>query len=146
MTPQDRSRGEGRHPGAGIDARLAQVREGVKRVSPDQLPALWETGAIVIDTRTEAQRAEQGELPGAIVIDRTVLEWRLDPQSITCIPEVTDYQQVIVVVCRQGCSSSLAAASLRSVGLTNATDLVGGVEAWVAAGHPVDAGPADIRR
>lgn len=104
------------------------------------------SGALLVDTRTETQRAEQGELPGALVIDRTVLEWRLDPASEARIPEAVGYDVDIIVVCRQGYSSSLAAASLRAVGLRRATDLIGGVEAWVDVGLPLHDGPADVRR
>lgn len=104
------------------------------------------SGALLVDTRTETQRAEQGDLPGALVIDRTVLEWRLDPACETRIPEAVGYDVDIVVVCRQGYSSSLAAASLRAVGLHRATDLIGGVEAWISAGLPLHGGPADVRR
>jgi rhodanese-related sulfurtransferase len=103
-------------------------------------------GALVVDTRTESQRAEQGELPGAIVIDRTVLEWRLDPGGDDRIPEATSYDIEVVVVCRQGYSSSLAAASLRALGLWRTTDLAGGVEAWLADGLPLHDGPVDVRR
>lgn len=103
-------------------------------------------GALLIDTRTEAQRQEQGELPGAIVIDRTVLEWRLDPRSAWRIPEATCADLEIILACRQGYSSSLAAASLRSVGLHRATDMIGGVEAWIAAGLPIHHCAADVRR
>jgi rhodanese-related sulfurtransferase len=80
------------------------------------------------------------------VIDRTVLEWRLDPASGARIPEAVDYDIDIIVVCRQGYSSSLAAASLRTIGLRGATDLIGGVEAWIAAGLPLHRGPVDLRR
>jgi rhodanese-related sulfurtransferase len=104
------------------------------------------SGALLIDTRTEIQRVEQGELPSALVIDRTVLEWRLDPACEARIPEATSYDADIIVVCRQGYSSSLAVASLRTVGLRRATDIIGGVEAWVAAGLPLHGGPADVRR
>ena len=100
---------------------------------------------MLVDTRTASQRARQGELPGAIVIDRTVLEWRLDPTCSWRIPEADDPDRVVVVVCRQGFSSSLAAASLRAIGLRRATDLEGGVEAWLAAGLPVHDGPTDVR-
>lgn len=98
-----------------------------------------------MDTRTEAQRRDEGELPGAVVIDRTVLEWRLDPASPSRIPEAVSYDLVVIVVCRQGFSSSLAAASLRAVGLHRATDLIGGTAAWRADGLPLHAGPADVR-
>jgi rhodanese-related sulfurtransferase len=80
-----------------------------------------------------------------MVIDRTVLEWRLDPTSDARIPEATGFDVEIIVVCRQGYSSSLAAASLRSVGLWRATDMIDGVEGWLAAGLPVTGGPADVR-
>ena len=102
-------------------------------------------GALLVDTRTPWQREAQGELPGAIVIDRTVLEWRLDPSSDARIPEAVGYDIKVIVVCRQGYSSSLAAASLQALGLWRATDVVGGVEAWLAAGLPTVPGPADIR-
>ncbi|MGY1752452.1 rhodanese-like domain-containing protein [Blastococcus sp. SYSU D01042] len=129
----------------GVDAVLAASRAGVRRLAPREVVEAQARGALVVDTRTEVQRRRQGELPGAVVIDRTVLEWRLDPASDARIPEATGYDLEVVVVCRQGFSSSLAAASLRAVGLHRATDLDGGVEAWLAAGLPVDEGPADVR-
>jgi rhodanese-related sulfurtransferase len=131
--------------GTGVDAVLAASRRGVRRLTPDELLEAAARGALVVDTRTEAQRRRQGEFPGAVVVDRTVLEWRLDPASDARIPEATGYDLEVVVVCRQGYSSSLAAASLRAVGLHRATDLVGGVEAWLAAGLPTTSGPADVR-
>jgi rhodanese-related sulfurtransferase len=115
-------------------------------MSPVQAARAHSRGALLVDTRTEAQRREQGELSGAIVIDRTVLEWRLDPCSAWRIPEATSADIEIIVFCRQGYSSSLAAASLRSIGLHRVTDMVGGVEAWVEAGLPIRHGHADIRR
>lgn len=130
----------------GVAAVLARAREGVRRLDPYETRAAVAGGALLVDTRTEWQRQAQGELPGAVVIDRTVLEWRLDPLSPNRIPEATGEDLQVVVVCRQGFSSSLAAASLRSVGLHRATDLAGGVEAWLAAGLPVHDGPADVRR
>ncbi|MER7283146.1 rhodanese-like domain-containing protein [Dactylosporangium sp. NPDC000244] len=131
---------------AGVDRVLDEARRGIRRYSPEETEAARLRGALVVDTRTETQRAETGELPGAIVIDRTVLEWRLDPASDARIPEATGYDVEIVVVCRQGYSSSLAAQSLRRVGLHRATDLAGGVEAWLAAGRPLHRGEADVRR
>jgi rhodanese-related sulfurtransferase len=129
----------------GVDEVLARAREGMDRLDPHETLAAVAAGALLIDTRTDRQRARQGELPGAIVIDRTVLEWRLDPRSDSRIPEATGHDLHIVVVCRQGYSSSLAAASLRALGLHRATDLVGGVEAWIAAGLPTSKDPADVR-
>ena len=129
----------------GVEALLERARSGVRRLDPHETRAAVAAGALLIDTRTDRQRAVQGGLPGAIVIDRTVLEWRLDPASANRIPEATGTDRQIVVVCRQGYSSSLAAASLRAIGLHRATDLAGGVEAWLAAGLPTTTGPADIR-
>ncbi|GAB2920215.1 rhodanese-like domain-containing protein [Rhodococcus aerolatus] len=131
---------------ARVDAVLAASRHGVHRLDPHETAAAVAAGALLVDTRTDVQRAEQGDLPGALVIDRTVLEWRLDPTCPHRIPEATGPDVVVVVVCRQGYSSSLAAASLRAVGLPRATDLAGGVEAWLAAGLPTHDGPVDVRR
>ncbi|MDG4789422.1 rhodanese-like domain-containing protein [Micromonospora sp. WMMD1102] len=130
----------------GVAALLARSRAGVRRLNPPETLAASRRGALLVDTRTDPQRAEQGELPGALVIDRTVLEWRLDPASGSRIPEAVGYDLEIVVICRQGYSSSLAAASLRAIGLWRATDLIGGFEAWRRAGLPCTAGPADVRR
>ncbi len=129
---------------------LADARSGMRRLSPREAWAAVQRGALLVDTRTDVQRAEQGDLPAALVIDRTVLEWRLDPGSPYRIPEAIGYDVDVVVACRQGYSSSLAAASLRSVGLARATDVVGGVDAWLVAGLPMHdplvQGPADVRR
>jgi rhodanese-related sulfurtransferase len=129
-----------------VDALLAAARAGVYRPGPDELAAAMQRGALVVDTRTETQRAEQGELPGALVIDRTVLEWRLDPDGDFRIPEAVDHDVEVIVVCFQGYSSSIAAASLRALGLGRATDLAGGFESYRAAGLPIGEGPADVRR
>jgi len=83
------------------------------------------------------QRAREGEVPGARVIERNVLEWRLDPASPDRIPEVTDHDQVVVVLCSAGYTSSLAAATLQDMGFRSATDVAGGFQAWKAAGLPV---------
>ncbi|MCU1691904.1 MAG: sulfurtransferase [Frankiales bacterium] len=109
----------------GVDEVLAAARAGVRRLTPEEALAAVAAGALLVDTRTPEQRQEQGELPGALVVDRTVLEWRLDPTSPWRVPEAVPGVRV-VVVCRQGYSSSLAAASLRAVGVV-ATDVVGGV-------------------
>src|SRR5438445_694399 len=82
-------------------------------------------------------RRWDGEIPGALVIDRTVVEWRLDPASPARIPEATNHAVRVIVICNQGYSSSLAAASLQELGLVNATDVIGGFAAWKAAGLPV---------
>ena len=120
-----------------IDEVLERARRRLHRVEPQQAAAELAGGALLVDTRTQAQRAKQGEIPGAIVLDRTVLEWRLDPTSTSRIEEATDHQIRVIVVCAEGYSSSLAAASLQDIGLVNATDLIGGFQAWKAAGLPV---------
>jgi len=120
-----------------IDEVLEQARRKLVRIEPKEAAAELANGALLVDTRTEAQRAKQGEIPGAIVIDRTVLEWRLDPKSPSRIEQATDHQIRVIVVCAEGFSSSLAAASLQDIGLVNATDLIGGFQAWKAAGLPV---------
>ena len=128
-----------------MDALLVQARVGVRRLDPHETRTAVAGGALLVDTRTDDQRRRQGELPEALVIDRTVLEWRLDPSSPYRIPEATGYDLMVIVVCRQGYSSSLAAASLRGLGLHRATDMAGGVEAWLAAGHAMAEVPADVR-
>jgi rhodanese-related sulfurtransferase len=116
-----------------IDVLLASARSGLDRVEPVGLAAEVEAGALVIDTRPADQRQTDGALPGAIVVDRNVLEWRLDPTSSFHLPEVTSLDQRIIVVCNEGYSSSLAAATLRQLGLARATDLVGGYQAFLRA-------------
>src|SRR4051794_32146709 len=116
-----------------IDALLQAAQARISpRVEPRQLAAAVARGALVIDTRPLEQRERDGSLPGSIVVDRNVLEWRLDPTSPNRLREVTDHGQEIVIVCNEGYSSSLAAATLQDLGLSRATDLVGGFQAWLA--------------
>ena len=115
-----------------IDEVLAEARARLDRVAPEALAAERRAGALIIDTRPLEQRVRDGELPGAVVIDRNVLEWRLDPQCEHRIAESTDHDQRIVIVCNEGYSSSLAAASLQDLGLRRATDMIGGFQAWLA--------------
>jgi rhodanese-related sulfurtransferase len=120
-----------------IDAVLEKARRRLNRLTPEQAAAEHRHGALLVDTRTSEQRARGGEIPGALVIDRTVVEWRLDPASGSHIPEATGHEIRVIVICTEGFSSSLAAASLQDLGLVNATDVIGGFEAWKAAGLPV---------
>ena len=121
------------HDVARIDRLLAEARATIApRATARDLPGLLAAGALVVDTRPLEQRSRDGELPGALVIDRNVLEWRLDPTSEFSIAEAHDAGRVVVVVCNEGYSSSLAAATLRTLGLVNATDLDGGYQAWLA--------------
>lgn len=115
-----------------IDQLLLECRIGLDRVQPSDLEREMAAGALVVDTRPADQRDRDGELPGATVIDRNVLEWRLDPSSPHRIPGADDVNRRIVVVCNEGYSSSLAAHTLQRLGLARATDLVGGFQAWAA--------------
>jgi len=122
---------------ATIEDVLANARCRIARLTAAQAYAEHASGALLVDTRTESQRRANGGIPGALVLDRTVLEWRLDPTSPSRIAEATDHAVRVIVICAQGYSSSLAAASLQDIGLVNATDVIGGFEAWHAAGLPV---------
>jgi rhodanese-related sulfurtransferase len=114
---------------------LAEARSKLPpRPTSADFPALRARGALIVDIRPLGQRRRDGELPGAIVVDRNVLEWRLDPTSPHQIPEVTGAHQEIVVVCDEGYSSSLAALSLQHLGLHRATDLDGGAQALLLQG------------
>lgn len=94
-------------------------------------------GALLIDVRDGDQRRRSGTIPGALSIDRTVLEWRVDPDSGAAHPAIPDLATPLILICNQGYSSSLAVASLLDLGATSVTDVVGGFEAWCAAGLPV---------
>jgi rhodanese-related sulfurtransferase len=130
-----RSRGY-RAPMSAIAELLAECRRGLDRVAVPELAAELAAGALLVDTRPRDQRERDGELPGALVVERNVLEWRLDPTSPDRLPEVTSADVRVIVVCDEGYSSSLAAHSLRGLGLHRATDLVGGYQAWLASGSP----------
>jgi rhodanese-related sulfurtransferase len=122
---------------ARVDGLLAAARRTIEpRATVADLDRLVDAGALVVDTRPIEQRERDGEMPGALVIDRNVLEWRLDPTSAFRIAEADDTERTVVVVCNEGYASSLAAATLRTLGLANATDLDGGYQAWRAAGLP----------
>jgi rhodanese-related sulfurtransferase len=127
-----------RPPGArSIDELLAQVRGRIDRVQPEEAAARVAAGALLVDTRPWEQRRRDGAVPGALVVDRNVLEWRLDPASPDRLPEITGYDLDIVVLCNEGYSSSLVADTLRTLGLTRSVDVIGGFVAWAAAGLPV---------
>jgi rhodanese-related sulfurtransferase len=118
-----------------IDALLATARRSLPpRATPGDLPGLRARGALIVDIRPVEQRERDGALEGAIVIDRNVLEWRLDPTSPHRLDGITDADREIVIVCNEGYSSSLAAWSLQQLGLRGATDLAGGFQALVADG------------
>ena len=128
---------------SGIDRLLADARSTLPdRPTADDLPALRERGALVVDIRPVELRSRDGELPGAVVVGRNVLEWRLDPGSPDRIPEATGWDREIVVVCDEGYASSLAAAELQRLGLHRATDLDGGFQAVLATGTGTGVGAA----
>ena len=119
-----------------MDQLLVEARRGLDRVAPADLEAELAAGALVVDTRPVEQRDVDGELPGAVVIDRNVLEWRLDPSSPYRIDEAGDLGRKVIIVCNEGYASSLAADTLRRLGLARVTDLVGGFQAWKAVTAP----------
>lgn len=116
---------------------LAAARARLDRPDPQRAAAMVADGAVLVDTRPGWQREQEGQLPGALVIERNHLEWRLDPTSDARIPQAVDHDVAWIVVCSEGYSSSLAAASLQDLGLHRATDLDGGFRAWKDAGLPV---------
>lgn len=115
-----------------IDKLLAHARSALDRVRVEDLADEVAQGAIIIDIRPLEQRQRDGDLPGAIVVDRNVVEWRLDPTSPHRLPIATGADVRLIIVCNEGYSSSLAAATLQGLGLRSATDLVGGFQAWRA--------------
>ncbi|MGW4596813.1 rhodanese-like domain-containing protein [Streptomyces sp. NPDC004457] len=122
----------------GIDEWLERVRAGYRRVEAREAYEAARSGdALLVDIRYAALRDRDGLIPGAVVIERNELEWRLDPQGSHRLPEATGHDLRIVVICNEGYASSLAAASLHRLGLRRATDLVGGFQAWRAEGLPV---------
>ncbi|MFI2641243.1 rhodanese-like domain-containing protein [Streptomyces sp. NPDC018610] len=130
--------GERVRPPVGIDEFLERVRRGYERVEPGEAYTAARTGeALLVDIRYAALRERDGLVPGALVVERNELEWRLDPWGSHRLPEATGHDLRVVVICNEGYASSLAAASLHRLGLNRATDLVGGFQAWRAAGLPV---------
>ncbi|WP_344892395.1 rhodanese-like domain-containing protein [Actinomadura meridiana] len=120
-----------------IDEILADARARLRRLTPEAAHARWQRGALLVDIRPAAQRVTEGEVPGALVIERNVLEWRLDPTSDARIPQATGHDVDVIILCSEGYTSSLAAAALQDLGLDSATDVDGGYQAWRAAGLPV---------
>ncbi len=128
-----------------ISELLAAARGRLRRLSPEDTLDAQRTGALVVDTRSADERRRDGVIPGSLHIPLSVLEWRTDPDADSAFhnPHVEGLEQVIVLVCAHGYSSSLAAARLQDLGFSRATDLEGGFEAWRASGLPVGAAPPD---
>jgi rhodanese-related sulfurtransferase len=125
-------------PQPAIDRLLDEERQLLRRLQPAEALAAAATGGLIIDTRSHEQRLAGGVVPGAMRIHRNVLEWRVDPSSAYRDPRVAACDGPLIVMCQQGYSSSLAAATLQRLGVSQATDMVGGFEAWVAAGLPTE--------
>jgi rhodanese-related sulfurtransferase len=119
-----------------IDQILAEARARLDRLTPAEAFAAFSRGAVLVDIRPEAQRAREGGIPGALIVERNVLEWRFDPASDARLPWVQGYDDQVIVFCSEGYTSSLAAAALQDLGLAQATDLAGGFLAWAAEGLP----------
>jgi len=119
-----------------IDQVLAEARTRLDRLTPRQALRAADAGAVLVDIRPAAQRAAEGEIPGALIVERNVLEWRFDPASAARLPQAS-YDLHVIICCSEGYTSSLAAAALQDLGVRRATDLEGGFLAWQAAGLPV---------
>ncbi|UAK29732.1 rhodanese-like domain-containing protein [Nocardia asteroides] len=120
----------------GAGEMVARARARLQRVAPEQAAALQSDGGLIVDIRPHANRLAEGEIPGAVVVERIVLEWRLDPNGEHRLPGLTA-DTPVVIVCNEGYASSLAAADGLGLGLRRVTDLVGGFRAWKAAGLAV---------
>src|SRR3712207_5619819 len=121
---------------------LARARARLHRLPPEAAFAALRDGAVLVDIRPEAQRRAEGEVPGALIVERNVLEWRFDPASDARLP-VAHHDLQVIVLCSQGYTSSLAAASLQELGIHRATDVEGGFGAWREVGLPTTSTPGD---
>jgi rhodanese-related sulfurtransferase/mannose-6-phosphate isomerase-like protein (cupin superfamily) len=129
-----------RTSGLSIEEMLSAARARLRRLSPaEAYEAMAKPDAVLVDIRPEGQRATEGSIPGALIVERNVLEWRFDPGSSTRLPVATDHDLQVIVFCSEGYTSSLAAAALKDLGLHRATDVVGGFHAWRATGLPNNA-------
>jgi rhodanese-related sulfurtransferase len=122
-----------------IDELLEQARAGLDRLTPEQaLAEARDAGAVLVDLRERHQREAAGAIPGAIAHSRLVIEWRADPGGEWRDDRIADPDKRVILFCNQGYSSSLAAATVRELGVGRATDMIGGFEAWAAAGLPIE--------
>jgi rhodanese-related sulfurtransferase len=121
-----------------VEQMLAEARAVIRRLSPKETDAAMRSGALLIDIRPETLRRRDGVVPGSRFIERNVLEWRCDPSSPWRNPDVARPERELIVMCDAGYQSSLAAATLKQLGLSRATDLIGGFQAWRSAGLPIE--------
>ncbi|HTJ68801.1 MAG TPA: rhodanese-like domain-containing protein [Actinospica sp.] len=137
----DRNVGEGEAAVRGIDEILSEARGRLDRVSPEEAYDRHRAGALLVDIRYELLRRRDGTIPGALIVERNELEWRLDPLCDHRLPQAEHHDVDVLVLCNEGYASSLAALSLHDLGLRRATDVIGGFQAWAAAGLPVTRPP-----
>jgi rhodanese-related sulfurtransferase len=123
-------------PGMTVDDLLAEARRSLQRLTPEEAQRAQRDGAMLVDIRPFEQRRADGDIPGAVLVDRNVLEWRLDPACPHRLPAV-DTGCRVILLCNEGYATSLAAVTLQRLGLVDATDVAGGFQAWRAAGLPV---------
>lgn len=125
----------------GIDTILSRARGRLSRLTPALAHSRRLAGALLVDIRYESLRKRDGTIPGALIVERNELEWRLDPRCAHRLSEAEHHNLEVIVLCNEGYASSLAAASLQDLGLHRATDVIGGFQAWTAAGLPVTRAP-----
>jgi rhodanese-related sulfurtransferase len=125
-----------------VEGLLSRARSALVRLEPDQALDAQQAGALIVDLRCPDERARHGIIPGSLHIPRTVLEWRLDPDSPHRNPQASDPDRHVILVCTDGYSSSLAAATLQHLGYARATDLIGGFNGWKSSGLPIARAPA----
>lgn len=128
-----------------VDELLAEARARIERITPAEARTWAKEGALLIDIRPAAQRAEHGEVAGALIVERNVLEWRLDPLSDFRLPVADGHARPLIVLCQQGYASSFAADTLRALGHERAADVIGGFDAWRRSGLPLDVEPSGAR-
>lgn len=121
-----------------VNDLLDAARASIDRLEPAAAAAEAESGAVIVDTRCAELRRDDGVIPGAVHVPLSVLYWRLDPASGFEDPALADPDRRVILVCAHGYSSSIAAATLRQLGFSRATDVIGGFEGWQAAGLPVE--------
>lgn len=125
-------------PRTTIEDRMREARSRIERLTPSEAHAAAARGAIIVDVRCGDDRVRDGEIPGAVHVPLSVLEWRCDPASESADDRVSDLDRTIILVCKEGYSSSLAAATLKDLGFRQPGDVIGGFVAWLSAGLPVD--------
>jgi rhodanese-related sulfurtransferase len=121
----------------GVDKALIDARRWLRRLDPHEAFDAQRHGAVLVDTRPQINRDLEGTIPGALIIERNVLEWRLDPSSDACV-DVAAYNAHLIVICNEGYASSFAAVALQALGLCRATDMIGGYRGWRSVGLPID--------